>query len=153
MNFNVRSIAALKYKETQYPEVDWVKALESARQSLKFIEIDYQSLELIAMACRSPAQFTVITRLIYQYGKSHPHGALISELILKNVNDSPFSLSDWIAAIEYFYQWLETNHRKTDFLPMLKYLECCVVSPEAKEGGQTLTSLVGDMLRVIGYEG
>src|SRR5689334_17981561 len=122
MNFDVRSLASQKHLETQHPGVEWIIALESARQSLKFIDIDYQSLEYIAVASRSPSQFTVIVRLIYQYGKSHPHGDLVSDLILGYVNDSPFSLSDWMDAIEYFYLWLEKNGRKIDFLPMLQYL-------------------------------
>jgi hypothetical protein len=153
MNFDVRSLASQKHHETKHAEVDWLKALESARQSLKFIEIDYQSLEYFALASKAPSQFTVIARLIYQYGKSYPHGVLISDLILGYVNDSLFSLSDWIEAIEYFYRWLEKQERKTDFLPMLKYLECCAASPDARESGQTLSALIQDMLQFIGYEG
>jgi hypothetical protein len=153
MNFDVRALAARKHVATQLPEVDWLRALESARQSLKFVEIDYESLEHIAVASRTPAQFTVITRLIYQYGKSHPNGELISELILKSASESPFSLTDWLGAIEYFNGWLVREGRKVDFLPMLKYLECCVASPDAREGGQTFVSLIEDMLRVSGYEG
>jgi hypothetical protein len=153
MNFDVRALSALKHRETGYGEVEWMKALESARQSLKFIDIDYQSLEHLATASRSPDQFTVLTRLIYQYGKSHPHGELISDLIFAHTNESPFSLSDWVDAIHYFHGWLEKNGRKVDFLPMLKYLECCVASPDAREGGQTLAALIEDMLMTLGYEG
>jgi hypothetical protein len=153
MIFDVRSLAAQKHKETEQNEVEWLRALESARQSLKFIDIDYQSLEQIALASRSPEKFTVVVRLIYQYGKSHPHGDQVSDLILEYTNDSPFSLSEWIDAIDFFYQWLSTNQRKIDFLEMLKYLQCCVVSPDARQGGQTFAALVEDMLNVSGYEG
>ncbi len=153
MTFDVRTLAAQRHRETQHAEVDWIMSLESARQSLKFVEIDYQSLEYLALASRSPGQFTVVVRLIYQYGKSHPHGELISDVILGYVNESPFSLSDWLDAIEYFNGWLEKNGRKIDFLPMLKYLECCIAAPDAKESGQTLGALIQDMLNVIGYEG
>lgn len=153
MSFEVSSLANKKSAETKHDRIDWVKALESARLSLKFTDINYQSLEAIALASRSPAKFTAISRLIYQYGKSHLNGANITDLILESTNESPFSLSDWIDAIEHFYLWLEKNNRKIDFLTMLEYLQCCVASPDAKEGGQTLSALLEDMLNVHGYDG
>lgn len=153
MQFDVRQLTERKHTETRHEPVEWLRALESARQSLKFVDIDFQSLEQIALASSSPEKFTLMTRLIYQYGKSHPNGDQISELILKFVNDSPFSLTDWVDAIEYFHRWLGENNRKVDFLPMLKYLECCVASADAREGGQTFAALIEDMLAVCGYEG
>lgn len=153
MSFDVRTLAIQKSGQTQYSELEWLRALESARQSLKFIAIDYQSLELIAQASQSPGKFTVMARLIYQYGKTYPNADQLSDAIFEFVNDSPFALSDWIDALEYFYGWLEQNGRKVDFLAMLKYLQCCVASPDAREGGQTLISLVKDMLAVCDYEG
>jgi hypothetical protein len=94
-----------------------------------------------------------LARLIYQYGKSHPHGDQVSDLIFKFVNESPFSMADWIDAIEYFYSWLLGQSRKVDFLEMLKYMQCCVASPDAKEKGQTFSALIEDMLLICGYEG
>src|SRR4051794_34053606 len=126
MIFNVRALGNQKHHETGHAEVDWLTALESARQSLRFVEIDYGDLELIALASRSPAKFTVMSRLIYQYGKSYPfhsEGDQITDVILNGVNASPFTLADWIDAIDGFYSWLVKNGRKVDFLPMLKYLE------------------------------
>jgi len=153
MMFDVRRLSERKHGETHHEPVEWLRALESARQSLKFVDIDFNALELIALASGTPAKFTLMSRLIYQYGKSHPHGDQISELILQFVNDSPFSLADWVDAIEYFHRWLIDNGRKVDFLPMLKYLECCVASADAREGGQTFVALIEDMLAVCGYEG
>ena len=153
MNFDVRALTDLKRVETRHEGVDWLRALESARQSLKFIDIDYESLERLALASRSPHQFTVLSRLIYQYGRSHPQGAQIADLLFSLTNESSFSLADWLDAIQGFYDWLQKNGRKVDFLPMLEYLKCCSVSPDAREAGQTLGGLVEDMLRVCGYEG
>ena len=153
MSFDVKSLANRKNLETQHDEVEWMKSLESARQSLRFIELDYEELKLIALACRSPEKFTLMTRLIYQYGKSHPKGGQISSMVVKFANDSPFSLPDWIDTIDHFHAWLVQGGRKVNFLVMLKYLECCVASPDAREGGQTFVALVDDMLNVYGYEG
>lgn len=152
MSFNVRSLAAQKQIETHHDEVEWMKVLESARQSLKFIDIDYFSLEQIALASRSPSQFTVICRLIYQYGKSYADGDRVSDVIFEATNDSSFSLSDWIDAIEYLYEWLGKQGRKIDFFSMLNYLKCCVASSDAQGRGQTLFSLVQDMLQIHGFD-
>jgi hypothetical protein len=153
MTFDVRALAAQKHLETGHAELEWLKAFETARQSLKFLDIDHEGLNHLALASRAPARFTVMMRLIYQYGKSHPHGDQITDRILEMTSESPYSLSDWIDAIDYFQGWLTKNGRKIDFLPMLKYLACCVDSPDAKEGGQTFAALVEDMLTVVGYEG
>ncbi len=153
MIFDVRALAAQKVSETDESMAAWFAVLESARQSLRFIEVDYQALEHLALACQSTAQLTILTRLIYQYGKSNPHGALITDVILEYVNDSPFSLLDWICSIEYFYHWLEERSVKINFQPMLKYLTCCITSQDALESGQTLMALIQDMLQVFGYEG
>jgi hypothetical protein len=151
--FEVKALAEQRHQETKQSEVEWMRALESARQSLRFIDIDLPSLEKFALASKSSAQFTVLVRLIYQYGKSHPFGDQISELILRMTNESPFSLSEWIDSVDYFYSWLIRHGRKVDFLAMLKYLQCCAVSPDARQGGQTFSSLLEDMLQVCGYEG
>ncbi len=153
MGFDIATLAAQKNRETNHESTEWLKALESAQLSLKFTGISLKNLEQIALGSRSPAKFTAISRLIYQYGKSHAHGAKISERLIELSNESPFSLGDWIDAIDFFYQWLNQRKRKTDFLIMLEYLQCCVASPEAQEGGQSFTSLVEDMLTVCGYDG
>lgn len=152
MSFDVRTIAERKYRETSHPQMEWLAVLETARQSLKLVDIDYPSLEQFALASRNPKDFTSLVRLIYQYGRSHPFGEEISDVLFSYVNESPFSLSDWIEALAYFYGWLDRNRRPIDFLSMLEYLQCCVASPDAREMGQTLSALVRDMLEVAGYE-
>jgi hypothetical protein len=152
VSFAIQVIASKKSKETQHDIAQWSRALESARTSLKIADIDSASLEHIALSSQSPDKFTVVTRLIYQYGKSHPNGDQISMIFFNRVNTSPFDLSDWLEAVNYFYDWLVKNKRKIDFLSMVKYLECCAESPDAKEQGQTLTGLVENMLDVCGYE-
>ncbi len=153
MSIDSQALAKIKSRETQHPVQEWLKVIESARMSLKPLPIDPPSLREIIMASRTPEKFVTMTRLIFQYAKSYPNGARISQLILDYSNESPFSLPDWIDAIDYFHLWLEEHQRKIDFLPMLKYLQCCVAAPEARKSGQTLKGLLEDMLRVFGYDG
>ena len=116
--------------------------------------IDYKSLQRLAMACRSPHTLVTLTRLLYQYDKSHPDGGeRIAESLFEMCDDSPFGLSDWLDAIEHFYNWLQLHSRVIDFAAMLKYMQCCIAAPDAKEPGQTFAGLITDMLEVCGYEG
>ncbi len=152
MIFNPHELSSRMSLKTQHSEEEWFKSLESARHSLGVLKVDQQTMENIAKASSSPAEFTVVARLIYQHGKSYPHGDQILELLLRYVNSYPFSLADWISSTNYFHGWLIENKRKIDFLPMIKYLECCAAAPEAKETGQTLLALVQDMLKHFDYE-
>ncbi len=152
MSFDVRALAAQKHQETQHEELEWTRALESARQSLKQMDIDDSSLELLALASSMPAKFTVICRLIYQHGKSHLQSDRISDFLFELIDTSDFTLSDWLNAIECLCRWLKERDQKIDFFSLLKYLECCVASSEAQASGQTLFELAQNMLRVYGYE-
>ncbi len=152
MSFDSGALAKRRHGSTGHDEADWQKALENARVSLKVIDVDSQTLTHIALGCREPAKLTLMTRLIYQYAKAHPSGEPISDLLFKSVNTSPFGLSDWIDAIDYFHRWLTDRNRKIDLLPMIKYLDCCGESGDAKKTGQTLAALVEHMLDTFGYE-
>jgi hypothetical protein len=152
MTFNAQVLAQKKSQENGLDEASWFKVFDSAQQTLKDVDVDYQIIEYIALASRTPEQFAVMARLIYQYIKSNASGEQITEIILTLVNQSPFALGDWIDSVHYFYQWLLAHRKKIDFVPMLQYLECCVASPDAKKGRHTLLALVEDMLAVHGYE-
>ncbi len=152
MTFDACALAREKHLETGHGEAEWENALENARMSLKTGAVDCQGLAHIARASRSPEKFTSMARLIYQCTKARPGGGRVADALFGCVNSSPFSLSDWIDAIDYFYRWLVEGRRKVDFFPMIKYLECCVAAPDAKKNGQTLRALVEDMLDIFGYE-
>lgn len=151
--FNVKELALQKHSETGHTEKEWALCLESARQSLKFTAIDYLGLEQLALASGSPQQFTIMGRLIYHYGKSHPQTEQIFDLILESVDSSPFPLSQWISSVEYFYHWLINHHRKLDLLKMLGYLRCCVNSSEGSGPQEDFLTIVKEMLETCGYDG
>ena len=145
------SLAPQETSKSIFSQASWNAVLESAQQSLKSVNTDL--LVTLLTASQSPRQFTLVIRLMYQYEKSHRHGEPITDIILRNANESAFALSDWLSAIEFFHDWLEEKNRKMDFLSMLNYLSCCVESPDARYAGQTLTPLLKDMLQIFGYDG
>ena len=152
MSFDPQKLADSKFEQSELKRSEWLLTFESADLSLKQLNVDYQLLEHLAVASRTPEQFTIVARLIYQHAKSNRTGAIISEKILALVNRSPFSLGDWIGSVEYFHQWLVASGKKIDFSAMLEYLECCAASPEARKGRHTLIAVVQDMLDTHGYD-
>jgi hypothetical protein len=153
MSLNIVTVATEKSKITGISEGLWLQSIESARQSLRFRDIDSASLIQIADASRSPENFTLVVRLMYQYSKLHPFDTPVGELLFYQVNRSPFSLSDWIDAIAFFYAWLVDQERSVDFSAMLNYLDCCAASSDARESGQNFSTLLEGMLRVFGFVG
>ncbi|RYZ98872.1 MAG: hypothetical protein EOP11_20135 [Proteobacteria bacterium] len=153
MAFDAASLAQEKATDSGHPLSEWLKALESARASLKPTTISDEALSRFARASRTPEKFTVLARLLYGHEKSHANAGNIAGVIFLYTNDSQFSLGDWIDSIAYFHGWLAANGRKAEFLSMLEYLECSVASPEAQDGGQSLLRVVEEMLKLHGYEG
>ena len=137
---------------TGHSVADWESALVSARTSLTTKTLSQRNFELLARASASPGKLTVVARLVYQYAKARPESEDLAPMFFDAVNASPFSLADWIDAIDFFHSWLQARQRKIELLPMIKYLECCVAAPEANKSGQTLKVLVADMLEVFDYE-
>ncbi|MFZ9596028.1 MAG: hypothetical protein ACO3A2_08120 [Bdellovibrionia bacterium] len=153
MIFDVRTLALKKSRETGHSEKQWLQALESARMSLKWISTNHMSLEQLALSSQTPEQFTLMIRLIYQAGQTHPQASPVTEQLLSSVSDSAFSLRDWIEALEQFTHWLNQNQEVIDLRAMLKYLLCCTESAEAKTTNSTLSQLLESALEHLGYEG
>ena len=131
----------------------WRATLENARATLSIKDVSDASLEAMALACESPAKLQTLVRLFYQHAKSKPHLRCTGEEFLKRVSDSAYSLAQWINALCEFAAWIKKNGGASDLSTMLGYLECTAASAEAKAGGQTLGSLLAQMLASFGYRG
>jgi hypothetical protein len=156
VSFDTEVLARKKFSETGHSVDEWRRVFENARTSLtehrNGAPVELESLEQFALASRRPEQFTLFARLVYQHAKAHGNSGPFIAVIFQSVNVSPFSLTDWLDAIESFHAWLVDHRRKIDFLPMVKYLQCCVEAPDALKSGHTLKVLVVDMLAEFDYE-
>jgi hypothetical protein len=72
---------------------------------------------------------------------------------LQEIDDSDYSISDWVEAFLGFDTWL-TNEGKSgrDFGMMLGYLHCCQLMICAKAGQPNLQSIVLQCLADHGFE-
>ncbi len=131
----------------------WSKSIESARNIIHTRDMSDDELIKIAMNSNNAISFNVVIKLIYKFTRSNPNGHKGVECFFNSVDESPYSLSQWIEAVEYFSNWLDTNQRTTPWPTLLGYLSCCSESPENKNIKHNLKSLLKDMLEVYGYEG
>lgn len=139
--------------KTGDPEAAWSAALRSCRQSLRATDLLDAELELLARDSVRLEHFVTLSRLLYQYAHSHPGKKRGALLFLDAVNQSPFGLADWLAALHRLHQYAVTHGRKIEFPHLREYLTCCIYSPETRTPGITLQSIVSEMLDFAGYEG
>lgn len=79
--------------------------------------------------------------------------AALIESFIEQVDQSDFSLSDWVAALLDFDQWLKCKHitiRPT--AQMISYIHCCTLSLTDTLPPPDLRRLTNDMLTQYGFD-
>ena len=137
-HFVVAQLAKEKAAKSRVPEAEWAEVLQRGLEGLRGQDVDLTGLEKIARACSSPKQFALMVRLISHHCRTHGQGRKVFDLITKHITMTVFSLSEWIASLEVFADWLDQHHQQLDFLNMLNYLQCCTQLPDAKAPGAKL---------------
>jgi hypothetical protein len=132
---------------------EWRPVLEHARQTVPHQFLSDRNLVRLTKGAATIEQTNLIVKLIYQDCKERPIGSSAIETLFRVVDHSNYSLSAWLQGITIFNDWLEGQGRKTPFLKMLGYLQCCEDSPENKDIDHRFVDLVTDMLKVHGYVG
>lgn len=130
----------------------WQQSLAFARASLSITVLNDQQLTTIAMNSATVDDFNLIAKSLYQCSKTHPDPGRGVKDFFQHVDDSDYSIEDWIKAIAIFHQWLKQEKLKSDFLTMLGYLACCSVSPENKTHKRDLCGLLQEMLDQYGFQ-
>lgn len=132
---------------------EWRAPLEHARMTIpdKFLT-DKNLIRLTKGRCTIP-HLELMVKLLYQDSKERPVGVPGIDQFFKVVNHSDFALFDWLEAVTLFQNWLNSENRKTPFLKMLGYLQCCEDSPENKDIQKKFTELVQEMIDEHGYIG
>ena len=131
----------------------WKESLQFARSSLSIAVLNDRQFEKIALNSKDVAQFNLLAKYLYQSSKAQPDSSKGVSALFQQVDDSIYSLKEWIEAISFFHQEIEKQGQKTDFLTMLGYLRCCALSPENKTRKRSFCELISEMLNDYGFEG
>lgn len=137
-------VEKISLSDTREQEHHWAEVLHHALFSLRGEDIDYPALRQIFLASSTPAQFSNSVRLISQHCRSHPGGKGIFQRWIQAANESTFSLTEWIEALEGFSLWLSQRGHRIDLSNMLRYLECCTQLPDSRNTHAPL----GDVLHL-----
>ena len=132
---------------------EWRAPLNYARTTLpdKYLS-DRNLIRLTKGSCTIP-QLELMVKILFQDLKERPVGVTGIDQFFYVVDRSEFNLFDWLNAIIFFTNWLEKNQRKTPFLKMLGYLQCCEDSPENKDIARDFIELIEEMLNEHGFVG
>ncbi|WOO43104.1 hypothetical protein [Rubellicoccus peritrichatus] len=151
---DIEVIAALRAKETEQPYMGWLDALSEGTSLMKKARLEEQAFNALVAACQKPKQFSLMVEAFDEYSKEHPSRQDGFQLLAEFVDDSTYGLSEWIEALEYFYDWLAQNERETpSLLQLLEYLSCCKEAGSSAPVGFPLQGLLEEMLDRYGYDG
>lgn len=71
---------------------------------------------------------------------------------LEDVDDSPFSLRDWISALRILGSWLDARKLTLSLQDQIGYVSCAAESAGASANLTELSALVDEMLTAYGCE-
>ena len=131
---------------------DWLQAIDHVRKTQAGRQMSDEEISLLAKASPSVETFLNITREIFKVSRSHPHKRPGIEILLEHVDNSDYSLMDWVYSYEYLNKWLDQENKETDLLTKLGYLQCCAMSQESSDILRTLKSICHEMLENHGFE-
>lgn len=132
---------------------EWAPVLEYARATIPHQFLSDRNLVRLTKGAATIEQTQLMVKLLYQDAKERPMGTTGIDTFFRIVDHSIYSLGAWLNVITYFHNWLESQGRKTPFLKMLGYLQCCEESPENKDIDHRFIDLVADMIKTHGYVG
>ncbi|MEM8549925.1 MAG: hypothetical protein AAGF10_03980 [Verrucomicrobiota bacterium] len=153
MDPDLTALAKTRADATAEPYMLWLDALSEGRSLQQEARLGESGFQQLAEACATPKQFAMLLEALDEHGKEHPEGQGGFTALAEEVNDSPYSLEDWAAAIEYFYDWLEQNGRHASFAVILPYLSCSVEAVASVAERPALIAVLTDMLDEYGFDG
>lgn len=148
----LEQLAQKMTKETPSDYQRWKESLQFARSSLSVAVLDDRQFEKLALNSQSISAFNLLAKYLYQSAKTQPDSSRGVTALFQQVDDSIYSLKEWIEAIAFFHEEVEKRGQKTDFLTLLGYLRCCALSPENKTRKRSFCELISEMLDDYGFE-
>jgi hypothetical protein len=132
---------------------EWRTPLNYARTTLSDKHLSDRNLIRLTKGLCTIPHLELMVKILFQDSKERPVGVTGIDQFFYVVDRSEFNLFNWLEAFTFFYNWLETNQRRTPFPKMLGYLQCCEDSPENKDINRNFIELIKEMLEQHGFVG
>ena len=144
---DIAALARQKAEATSHDYMAWLDVFSEGEYLAAETHLGKPAFSKLVRACQSPDQFSLMVEAFDQHAKEHPQGPNGFDLLAEQVDASPYSLADWIAAMETFYGWLSDKRRQAALRSMLGYLTCCSESAANHPIRPALTDLLEEMLQ------
>ncbi len=141
-------------ERTDFSGHEWQAALDNAKAMTEKFGFEASALCSLAEASASPRRFQLMIDALAVHQASHLDDKKDGwDLLVENVDESPFTLSEWLEAWELFNDWLGKRNRRANFINILGYLACCGQYLEGKAVFPAFCDLLEEMLEEYGFEG
>lgn len=148
---DIKKMATAKARESPFTPDQWSEALQQCEALSAAAVLNERAFTMLADAAQSPRQLDILAEMLQKHQQDNPEANLGFSLIAKHVDDSPYSLADWVESLEFFHDWLAQSSRPSPGLgALLGYLECCAQAGSSAPPGYPLQSLLEDMLARYG---
>lgn len=147
---DIESLAIDRSEKTKDSQELWNQEINRAAKLVVISELTDGEFVRLVSASLSVAVYHSVTSWLTEFVQiqTHPSGF---DLLARHVDQSDFSLRDWLEALFKMRQWLRAHNEPEDFVRSLGYIKCASLSL-ANTGGGTLGSSVVDMLDQFGVE-
>lgn len=147
-------LAQEQAKRTQASCDDWLVVLNNAKSCLAKSSFGASAQRSLAEASASPRQFQLMADALAEHNLSGSDDKKDGwPLLVENVDESPYTLNEWLEAWEFFHHWLQNRNRRASFSNRLGYLACCGQYLEGKAIFPAFIVLLEEMLEGYGFEG
>lgn len=150
---NWKRILKLKIKETKYTENEWIKAFDLLPQIRHRLKIEDHEIKTLVDHISSPKQFQFVLEIFHNFDSYHQQKNRAYLVFAKHIDNSRYSLTEWVEALESIYLWLENKNKSANFDFVLQYLSCSAQAVENKAILPSFSQLVDEMLNSYGFDG
>ncbi len=149
----IPQIAHQRAEETGSQSDDWINPLNLISASLNQDRPREKVIQAIAQACSEPSELAFLAEAAFDQSVDPASGFNPLEQLLIKVDDSAYSLKDWIDACKTLFTFLEARDRHTDLGSAMEFLTCCSQYAITHPNPLSLSELTEDMLCEFGFEG
>jgi len=149
---DMRSIAEQRSSETGHPVEEWLKIIESGAETASVGQLTDGEFEDFARGASCPEVYATAVMFFEAHLQMDPDGEPGFDLLCSFVDESTFSLTDWMTSLHEMNRWIQYHKIQTDFSQVLGYIKCCDMSLKNSLDG-SLPQTVKDMLESEGFDG
>ena len=146
---DVKQLATELSKTRNQPLALWTVALEKSAGLIDRGWLTENQLVPLAKAALAPRQLLVLV----DYAARQPQGRPGITDLFDRVDESDYTLTDWLKAIESFHDWISSRTISTDLDMLLGYISCCTEANPNSPTELNLKETVLEMLEQYGFEG